>query len=179
MDPLSLAASLTALISVATNLVKTGYALVQSMRELRKELESVTDEVALLAGVMQALLPSATDKALLSLESELLSGSSDIQSSKSTPSDSDSEFEATRIGSTRNQIYRQMIHEIRSCRKTLAELEKFVDRVIPKQGEHLANAAKQIQWSLKKSDLQRLRESLERHKTAFVLLLSAQGTQVP
>lgn len=188
MDPLSITASVVALLGFASQLVKGGYAIGQSVREFRKEILIITDEVALLVGVLHSLLPSISEVSDASADTFLVfaakaneprnaaRSSSVTELSKPSPPSSDSEYENIQLHNVEDRLSSQLVKEIGLCRKTLVEVESLLSQTTLKAGKRVANAAKQIQWVFKKSEVQQLRQTLERHKTAFGLILSAQGT---
>jgi len=180
MDVLSITTSVIGLLSLATSLVRGGYTLAQPTREFSRDFTAITNDVAQLIGILQALLPSAgevseTLDSSSSSDTFPSSPSNPSDSSKFSPSGSESEFEAIRVTSTESNLSTQLVHEINACQQTLSELQNILSQYTLKDTKGLADTAKQIRWSLKKPQVQRLRAALNNHKSTFGLILSAQG----
>src|SRR5436305_1644821 len=156
MDGISSAASVVALLAFASKVLKQGYSLYHSAREYRKELKNVTDEVAQLVGVLHALSPTFRD----CHNGEVTAMSSQVQ-----------------VGEVQCEIQMpsEMKTEVRLCDQTLEDIQTILSRYTPNPAHRLTNAVRKLHWSFKKSDILELRERLERHKTAFILILTAQG----
>ena len=159
MDGISSAASVVALLAFASGVLKQGYLLYHSAREYRKELKNITDEVAQLVGVLHALSPTFRDRH----DGEVTAMSLQVQ-----------------VGEVQSEIQMssEMKTEVRLCGQTLEDIQTTLSRYTPKPVHRLTNAVRQLHWSFKKSDILQLRKRLERHKTAFTLILTAQGRYV-
>jgi hypothetical protein len=181
MDPLSLAAKTAGLLTIAANVLQEGYTIVQLIREFRKDILTLTEEVAQLVGIIHALLPSVAEFDTPS-KNHVAGNSgncSESDPSKPTSVDTNRENGVVRGQRALDQTSHQLIIEIRSCQQTLTEVKSLLARFAPTRGERFGNAAKQLQWSLKRSDIERLRKSLAKHKNNFNFILSAHGTYDP
>jgi hypothetical protein len=72
----------------------------------------------------------------------------------------------------------ELFNETRLCCETLQEIQTILSQLTPKSNQPLKGAVKQLKWSFKKPDILQMKERLESHKTAFILILTAQGTYV-
>ena len=183
MDVISATASIAGILAIATKLVKVTYSLAQTGRQFRQDLTALGNEVSSLLGVLHTLKSSVLAHVDVSspITSASISSSSSTSSSsfRSTPSESDKDYEVLSLGRTQTQLNRQILQEIDACQSTLIKADQLLSQFGPKPGQAVFNATKQLQWSLKKPDIQLLISKVEKHKTTLAVLLSSQGTFVP
>jgi hypothetical protein len=77
MDPLSITASLTALLGLAATVIRSGYAVAQAMKDFQEDHNSLAVEIKQLSGILYRLKP-------LAIELDNLSALGDVQSQRRT-----------------------------------------------------------------------------------------------
>lgn len=178
MDPLSVTASLAGILALATSLVKGIYSFSRSAKDFNNELTTIANEVTQLLGILHVLKSSVTR--FTTSSSSANSGQTTADSSPvltpSTPSDSDKDYELVSATRTAHHLSVQLVSEIEACQMTMTDITRLLSQSTPKRGQGISNVTKQFRWSLQKPDLQKMVHRLERHKAAFILILSSQGT---
>jgi hypothetical protein len=197
MDPVSIISSIVGLVAAATSVFKSAYGLRQTIKDCPKDILALADDVARLIGVLHVLLPPGTNVdtycpddtgiqqplPLPSTTAKSFESSSGSVSSPDSPnsaiSESEWEFRIVELSKTKNHLSAQLSAEIVSCGKTLRDAEVLIVSVAPGKGEMIANVKKLFRWASASGEIKRIRRVLESHKSAFALILSAQGTYAP
>jgi Fungal N-terminal domain of STAND proteins len=174
MDPLSLAASITALISIADVAVTRGMKFCRSVREQPKQMSTLIGEAAALSGVLSALRRIVEQKgSTLDMEK---TGNGDCQEDsaprQSMRGDSQSDPEpmpTPPLGKMEPVL-------LQSCQQTLEQLRDMLARMESREGETVMNTAKRLRWPFMESEMNDLLAKLERHKSSFQLAISVDST---
>lgn len=179
MDPISAAASIAGLLTIAVQLVKGAYTVAQSAKDYNKDLTTMGDEIATLMGLLVALKGSfVSPYGGSNGESPELSPTPSTPSSSSQRSSfSNSSYEIVSFGRTQTYLSDQLCNELVACQSTMDDVAKLLSHAGPSsRRSSFTNVTKQMSWFLKKSDIAALTERLDRHKITFILILSSQGT---
>lgn len=156
MDPLSFAASLTALVTIANQLLRFCYTYTCTAVKYQREVQAITTEITQLSGILHAI------------QSIIL----DIPEGQSLNHEGVRTDGAPLRGTI--QIFR--MEEIVSCEQTLLEITSQLGKLSPQSTTFWKITKKKLLWPLKRPSLAMLYDRLERHKTTFILALSAYGT---
>ena len=133
MEALAVASTISGLLPWATQILKAGYGLIQSVREFRHEFLMVANEVAQLVGVLHALASSTGYTSLTVTGSETPPKDPlNVSQTSSPSSDSDSEYETIHRHSAQSHLAFNLDNELRSCRQTLRDVESMLQRFSPK-----------------------------------------------
>jgi len=162
MDPLSAAANMAGLITLASSAVRLCYTYLSTVNDYHREVQAITNEVTQLFGLLHAIQPLLNDGAESQGPDLLLLSMTDRSQNCVTeaiqpilPAD-----------------------EIDSCKRTLEEITEILGKLKSQDGKSLANITRKLQWPLRRPGLQTFLERLERHKTTFTLVFSARGMSV-
>jgi hypothetical protein len=157
MDPVSAAASLTGLITVANQLLRYCYAYTCAAVKYQREVQAITTEITQLSGILHAIQSIIVD----------------IPEGHNL----DPEGSRTDDAHLRNtiQLFR-MEETLVACEQTLIEITNQLGKLSPRSTNFWKTTKKKLLWPLKRPSLAILFDRLERHKTTFILVLSAYGT---
>lgn len=156
MDPLSFAASLSGLVTIANQLLRYCYTYASTAVKYQREVQGITTEITQISGILHAIQSIIVDIPEVP-----------------NPDSVGVRIEGTHLRSTL-QIFR--MEEIVSCEQTLLEITSQLGKLSPRSPTFWKITKKKILWPLKRPSLAMLLDRLERHKTTFILVLSAYGT---
>jgi hypothetical protein len=172
IDPLSLTASIAALIALADTVVTRGTKYYRSVREQPKQVSALVGEIAALSGVLSALRRIVEQKEItLDLENteknDYREGSA-LQQLKRGNSQSDIRPAAIPPG-----VVREMEPILlQSCQQTLEQCRDILAKMESRPEEPIMNTAKRLRWPFLESEISDILAKIERYKSSFQLAIS-------
>ena len=183
-EPLSFVASVSAVASLAGNVVTKGYQYLRAVKNCSDDVRSLMAEVNVLCGILERLV------VLLQGSRSGLNGASTIEVHDS---EEDTENNVSMESEDEAQVPNQALQPpdfIYECQKTLFEIQNILNKFgrAKSQASESANKAtrfslsrlqrlepKDLKWPLTKSKTLQLIEALERHKSTCTMALAKDG----
>lgn len=161
-DPLSIAASVGGLITLAQVIIGKGYSYCNTVKDCPKEINDLLNEVTPLSGVLLALKPVVHRLASTEDANRSTNPIPFLVCAQLTPCVEDV----------------TQLQQITSCTNTLEEIKKILDTFSGGKNGSGPSILTRMKWPLKKAGTQDLMDRLASYKRTFQLALSADTMQV-
>lgn len=170
MDPVSLAASIAGLVSLAETVVSIGRKYYSGVRNAPREMSALIGETAALSEILLSL------KEIAEQENGAIKSQ---ESNKSLDSKTSALSQLTRSKLAGEGVIKNLSPVLfDSCLETLSKVQRIITKLECHSDETILNATRRLRWPSKQEEIQNLLARLERHKSSFQLAISADAAYV-